>query len=202
MRVVQRKEAAYEQARRSTMWNANVPERFPDEVIYASSAEDVIAAVNRAKERGLTVGVRSGGHGWSGNHVRDGGVLLDLSAMTKFSVDKQNMTAIVEPALSGSTLLTKLMKENLFFPVGHCKGVGLGGYLLQGGFGWNGRALGLACESVLAIDYVDADGKKQQYEPDSDMDFIAFKELMKKEWGSRPRPSWFRRLCCNYHLLL
>jgi FAD/FMN-containing dehydrogenase len=158
VRVVQRKEAAYEQARRSTMWNANVPERFPDEVIYASSAEDVIAAVKRAKERGLTVGVRSGGHGWSGNHVRDGGVLLDLSAMTKFSVDKQNMTAIVEPALSGSTLLTKLMKENLFFPVGHCKGVGLGGYLLQGGFGWNGRALGLACESVLAIDYVDADG--------------------------------------------
>lgn len=47
------------------------------------------------------------------------------------------------------------------------------------------------------FDYIDADGKKQQYEPDSDMDFIAFKELMKEEWKSRPRPSWFSRLCCN-----
>lgn len=47
------------------------------------------------------------------------------------------------------------------------------------------------------FDYIDADGKKQQYEPDSDMDFIAFKELMKEEWKSRPRPSWFRVLCGN-----
>jgi hypothetical protein len=47
------------------------------------------------------------------------------------------------------------------------------------------------------FDYIDADGKKQQYEPDSDMDFIAFKELMKEEWKSRPRPSWFRGLCGN-----
>jgi len=151
-------QAGYEQGRRATMWNANVPERYPDEIIYAASVEDVVAAVKHAKDRGLTIGVRSGGHGWSGNHVRDGGILLDLSAMTQYSVDKQNMTAVVEPALAGSTLLKKLMKEDLFFPVGHCKGVGLGGYLLQGGFGWNGRALGLACESVLAIDYVDADG--------------------------------------------
>ena len=45
------------------------------------------------------------------------------------------------------------------------------------------------------FDYVDAEGKKQQYEPDSDMDFIAFKELMKQEWANRPRPSWFAALC-------
>lgn len=47
------------------------------------------------------------------------------------------------------------------------------------------------------FDYVDTDGKKQQYEPDSDMDFIQFKELMKQEWASKPRSSWFAALCCK-----
>ena len=61
--------------------------------------------------------------------------------------------------LGGSVLLAELMKRDLFFPVGHCRGVCIGGYLLQGGFGWNGRVLGPACASVMAIDYVDADGE-------------------------------------------
>ena len=41
------------------------------------------------------------------------------------------------------------------------------------------------------FDYIDADGQKQQYEPDSDMDFISFKELMREEWSSRPKPAGF-----------
>ena len=45
------------------------------------------------------------------------------------------------------------------------------------------------------FDYVDADGNKQQYEPDSDMDFIEFKELIKQEWASKPQASWFGKLC-------
>ena len=52
-----------------------------------------------------------------------------------------------------------LAAQKLFFPFGHCEGVGLGGFLLQGGFGWHSRAMGMGCENVLAIDYVDADGE-------------------------------------------
>lgn len=55
--------------------------------------------------------------------------------------------------------MLELYEHNLFFPAGHCKGVCIGGYLLQGGYGWNGRKLGIACESVIGIDVVTADGE-------------------------------------------
>ncbi len=69
------------------------------------------------------------------------------------------MTATAEPGLGGSDLLSVLYKNDLFFPAGHCKGVCLGGYLLQGGYGWNGRKLGIACKSVLGLDIVTAGGE-------------------------------------------
>ena len=69
------------------------------------------------------------------------------------------MTASVGPGVRGNELLEQLAAHDLFFPAGHCPGVGLGGYLLQGGYGWNGRVHGPACMSVEAIDVVTADGE-------------------------------------------
>ena len=60
-RSLTRDAAGYEAARRGTMWNANVPARFPDRIVRASSVDDVIAAVRAAKADGKHVGVRSGG---------------------------------------------------------------------------------------------------------------------------------------------
>ena len=158
-RTVARDDIDYESARRAALWRLNVPDRFPDRIVQATSVNDVMAAVRAAKSVGLRVSVRSGGHSWSGNHIRDGGVLIDVSRLTAFSIDPAAMTATAEPGLGGSALIAELLKRNLFFPVGHCRGVCIGGYLLQGGFGWNGRALGPACASVIGIDYVDAEGE-------------------------------------------
>ena len=158
-RTLVRDDAGYETARRDAVWRTNMPDRFPDRIVQANSVGDVVAAVRAAKAEGRQVAVRSGGHSWSANHVRDGGVLIDVSRLKAFTVDKSAMTATVEPGLGGSVLLSELMKRDLFFPVGHCRGVAIGGYLLQGGFGWNGRAFGIACSNVTAIDYVDADGE-------------------------------------------
>ena len=69
------------------------------------------------------------------------------------------MTATVGPGVRGDELLAALAEQDLFFPAGHRPGVGLGGYLLQGGYGWNGRVHGPACMSVEAIDVVTADGR-------------------------------------------
>lgn len=55
-------------------------------------------------------------------------------------------------------LATLLGRQGLFFPTGHCKGVCVGGYLLQGGFGWHSRTLGPACQSVIGLDLVTIDG--------------------------------------------
>lgn len=150
----------YESARRATVWNARTPDRYPDVVVQAHDAADVVAAIRYANTNGLKVGVRSGGHSWAGNHVRDGGMLLDVSRINGHSIDPERMVAVVGPGKGGSALAAELDAERLFFPAGHCKGVCLGGYLLQGGYGWNSRVLGPACESVIGIDVVTADGEQ------------------------------------------
>ena len=75
------------------------------------------------------------------------------------TIDAGAMTARVQPGCRGNDLVAALAEHDLFFPAGHCIGVAVGGYLLQGGFGWNGRVHGPACMSVEAIDVVTADGE-------------------------------------------
>ena len=140
------------------MWNARLPERYPDVIVKAKDVYDVVAAVKLARRENLRIGIRSGGHSWAGNHVRDGGLLLDLSALDEVTVDPDAMRATTGPGRAGNELAALLGRRGLFFPTGHCKGVCVGGYLLQGGFGWHGRTLGLACMSVVALDIVTAEG--------------------------------------------
>jgi FAD/FMN-containing dehydrogenase len=157
--LIARGDDGYEEARRRAVWNARTPERYPELIVLAESQQDAVRAVRHAREQELKVGVRSGGHSWAGNHLRDAGMLLDLSRLQGIEVDIQAMTATVEPGCHGDELLRVLAEHELFFPAGHCPGVGLGGYLLQGGYGWNGRVHGPACMSVYGIDVVLADGR-------------------------------------------
>src|SRR5262245_24906855 len=130
----------YETARRATVWNALVPERFPDVIVQAHDADDIIEALRYARTNGYQVGIRSGGHSWSASHLRDGGLLLDVSRLDHCVLDADAMTAQVGPGKITSDLLTELDSQGLFFPAGHCQGIRLGGYLLQGGYGWNSKA--------------------------------------------------------------
>jgi FAD/FMN-containing dehydrogenase len=158
-RAFRRGEDGYEAARCAAVWNARTPQRFPDLIVQAEVEEDLVRAVRLADEEGMKIGVRSGGHSWAGNHLRDGGMLLDVSRLDSIAVDADSMTAVVGPGCRGNEALAALGERGLFFPAGHCEGVALGGYLLQGGFGWNGRVHGPACMSVEAIDVVTADGE-------------------------------------------
>jgi len=157
--IYRRGEPGYEDARRGSMWNARLPARFPELVVEAQSDADVIGAVRLARGRGLKIAMRSGGHSWAANFVRDGGILLDLSRMNSFSVEREAATAAVQPGVKGTDLNRALRAHDLFFPTGHCMTVGLGGFLLQGGFGWNSRLWGPACASIRAMDIVTADGE-------------------------------------------
>ena len=156
----------YEEARRATVWNGLLPDRFPDVIVQAHDADDVVAALRFAQDNGFKVGVRSGGHSWAANHLRDGGLLLDVSRLDSATVDPSGMTAVVGPGKSASDFATELDAQGLFFPSGHCEGIRLGGFLLQGGYGWNSPAIGLACESVLGLDVVTADGEKIYCDPE------------------------------------
>jgi FAD/FMN-containing dehydrogenase len=150
----------YETARRQTVWNSLLPERFPDVIIRASDVDEVVAAIRYARAHGHHIGICSGGRSWTASHLRDGGVLLDVSRLDHCSVDPDRMTARVGPGKVASVFATELDTQGLFFPAGHCQGIGLGGYLLQGGYGWNSKVVGPACESVLGLEVVTADGEK------------------------------------------
>ena len=192
-RTFRRGEDGYEEARRAAVWNARTPDRFPDLIVQAESEGDVVEAVRRAGAEGMRIGVRSGGHSWAGNHVRDGGMLLDLSRLDGLEVDAGAATAIAGPGCRGDLALARLAEHDLFFPAGHCEGVALGGYLLQGGFGWNGRVHGPACMSVEAIDVVTAAGELVRADADSHPDLF---------WAARGAGPGFFGAVVRFHLRL
>ena len=191
--LLRRGDDGYEAARRAAVWNAHTPERFPDAIVVAATADDAVRAVRLAREEDLRIGVRSGGHSWAGNHVRDGGLLLDLSALREATIDAASMTATVEPGCRGNELLEALGEQDLFFPAGHCVGVALGGYLLQGGYGWNGRVHGPACMSVEALDIVTADGELVRADATQHADLY---------WAARGSGPGFFGVVVRFHLRL
>src|SRR3981189_1106829 len=157
----------YEAARRETVWNSLVPQRFPEVIVQACDTDDVVAAIRYARAQGYQVGVRSGGHSWNASHLRDGGMLLDVSRLDHRDVDADAMIAHVGRGVVASAFATGLDAQGLFFPSGHCEGIRLGGYLLQGGYGWNSKGVGPACESVLGLEVVTADGEQIYCDPEN-----------------------------------
>lgn len=151
-------EDGYEPARQGAVWNVRKPDRYPEVIVQARSEQDVVNAVALAAERGLRVKARAGGHAWSGSSVRSG-MLIDLSRLDEISFDADSGIASAQPGVKGRDLNAVLAEHELFFPSGHCPSVGIGGFLLQGGWGWNSRAIGPACMSIVAVDVVTAAGE-------------------------------------------
>lgn len=183
----------YEQARRATVWNGLVPERFPDIIVQAATVDDVVDAVRYAADNGHRIGVCSGGHSWAASHLRDGGLLLDMSRLNQCSIDAARRVAVAGPGKIGSELAAELDKQELFFPAGHCEGICLGGYLLQGGYGWNGRVLGPGCESVIGVDVVTADGEVRYCDAETNADVF---------WAVRGAGPGFFAVVTAFHLRL
>ena len=193
MNILRRGDPGYEEARTASVWNARVADRFPDVIVQAAAEEDVVRAIELARGEDMHVGVRSGGHSWAGSHLRDGGMLLDLSRLTELSFDPAARTATAQPGVRGSNLVEKLREHELFFPVGHCQGVAVGGYLLQGGFGWLSRIFGPACMSVLAVDVVTAAGELVRADESSHPDLY---------WAARGAGPGFFGVVTRFHLRL
>ncbi|MBV8863602.1 MAG: FAD-dependent oxidoreductase, partial [Mycobacterium sp.] len=97
MAFIYRATNGYEAARRATVWNNLLPERFPDVIVQASDTEEIVAALCYARTHGYRVGVRSGGHSWTASHLRDGGMLLDVSRLDHCILDTDRMIAHVGP---------------------------------------------------------------------------------------------------------
>ncbi|MEM6379910.1 MAG: FAD-binding protein, partial [Bacteroidota bacterium] len=158
-KTINRGDVNFEAAVMDTLWNKAPVSQRPATIFEPKTIEDIIKVVRHAKKVGRRITITSGGHSFSANFIREDCLLIDLKHFNQYSINVEAKTATAGPAVGGSDLMKALYKQNLFFPAGHCQGVCLGGYLLQGGYGWNGRKLGVACESVLGLDIITADGE-------------------------------------------
>ncbi len=135
--VVTANAANFAAARDALVWNAIKPDRSPDAIVRVKNEHDVIEVVNFARNNGLQVVLRGGGHTWCGLAVRHGGITIDLSALNESRIDVTRRTAAIQPVISNRDLARRLGEHGLAFPIGHCPTVKAGGYLLNGGMSWN-----------------------------------------------------------------
>jgi FAD/FMN-containing dehydrogenase len=155
-----RDSAGYDPARERAIWNKRLDKaRAPDAVVECRSSGEVAAAIRFAAANGRKGSPRGTGHHYEAAALRDGGLLLDLSGLDFIEIDETAGTARVGAGAVSSPLSERLARHGFAFPVGHCADVGLSGYLLAGGFGWNAGEWGAACSNVTAVEMVTAAGE-------------------------------------------
>ena len=146
----------YDEAR--TIWNAMI-DRRPSLIVRCAGAADVIHSVRFARDNGLLVAVRGGGHNIGGSAVCDGGLVIDLSQMKSVRVDPATKRAWVEPGATLADVDKETQAFGLAVPTGINSTTGIAGLTLGGGFGWITRKFGLTIDNLLSADVVTADGK-------------------------------------------
>jgi FAD/FMN-containing dehydrogenase len=155
-RVLTPDSAGYDAAR--SVWNAAIDHR-PAFIVQCATIDDVVAAVRLARENGLEIGVRCGGHGIAGLAVPPDGLMIDLTGLSRVSVDPLGKRARVQ----GGTLLGAMdraaQRFGLATTAGNVSHTGVGGLTLGGGMGWLARQHGLACDNVVSCTVVTADGE-------------------------------------------
>jgi FAD/FMN-containing dehydrogenase len=149
----------YDAAR--AVWNGMI-DRRPGLVVRAVGPADVVRTVQFAREQGLLLALRGGGHNIAGLGVCQGGLVLDLSRMRAVRVDPASRTARVEAGATLADLDHEAQLFGLATPVGINSTTGIAGLTLGGGFGWLSRKHGLTVDNLVSVDIVTAAGELLQ----------------------------------------
>lgn len=152
-------DAGYDSAR--SIWNSMI-DRRPAAVLRCAEADDVVAAVKAARELGLPLAVKGGGHNVAGKALCDDGLVVDLSPMKKVEVFAENRIARVQAGATLADVDAATQAHGLATPLGVNATTGVAGLTLGGGFGWLSRLHGLTVDNLLAVDLVTADGEKER----------------------------------------
>ncbi len=155
-RVIAPQDAGYDEAR--TVFYGGF-DRRPAFIVQVRDAAGVALVVSLARETGLELAVRSGGHSLAGHGVSDGGIVLDLSAMRALEIDAERCTAWAQTGLTAGEYTKAAGAYGLATGFGDTGSVGIGGLTLGGGVGYLVRKYGLTIDDLLAAEVVTADGQ-------------------------------------------
>jgi len=161
--------AGYDRARQ--LWNFRF-DRRPEIIVCCEASSDVQAAVGFARQRGLLLSVKGGGHAYAANTVGDGGLLIDLSPMKAIEIDAGAQTATVEPGVTWGEVDRVTRELGLVAIGGTVSSVGVAGLILGGGSGYLSRLHGMAIDNLIAARVVTADGQIVQARTDENPDLF------------------------------
>ena len=167
--VIASGDSDYDQAR--TVFYGGI-DRRPAVIIRVKGADEVARVLALARETGLPLAVRSGGHSVAGHCVADGGIVLDLSEMRDLQIDVEGRTAWAEAGLTAGEYTTSAGAHGLATGFGDTGSVGIGGLTLGGGVGYLVRKYGLTIDDLLAAEVVTADGQMLHVDADTHPDLF------------------------------
>ncbi len=160
-------DAGYDTAR--TVWNATV-DRKPAVIVQCTGTADVMQAVNFARDHGLALAVRGGGHNIAGSAICNDGLVIDLSQLRSVHIDPRERVAWVSPGATLADFDHEAQALALATPLGINSTTGVAGLTLGGGFGWLTRKFGMTVDNLLGCEVVTADGQRRwadaQHEPE------------------------------------
>jgi FAD/FMN-containing dehydrogenase len=162
-------EPAYDEARQVFFKGFD---RTPLAVARVAGAEDVARVVTAAREGGLELAVRSGGHSWAGYGTSHGGLVIDLSAMKAMEMHTDARTVWTETGITAGEYTAATGERGLATGLGDTGSVGIGGITLAGGIGFLVRKNGLTIDDLLAAELVTADGEVRRVSEESEPDLF------------------------------
>jgi hypothetical protein len=168
-RVIAPGDPGYDEARTVVMGGID---RRPAVIIRPADAGEVARVVSLARETGLELAVRSGGHSSAGHSVTEGGIVLDLTNLQALEIDAERRTAWAQTGLTAGAYTTAAAAHGLATGFGDTASVGIGGITLGGGAGYLSRKHGLTIDDLLAAEIVTADGQLRRVDADHEPDLF------------------------------
>ncbi|MCU0264976.1 MAG: FAD-binding oxidoreductase [Actinomycetia bacterium] len=157
MRTLTSADPEYDEAR--ALFNRSI-DKHPAVIAMCDSPHDVVEALGVARDRNLDIAVRAGGHSVAGLSTNDGGLVIDVRPMNDVTIDPGQRTAQVGAGVTWGDFDAAAQEHGLAVTGGRATSTGVAGFTLGGGDGWLSRALGLACDNLLSVDLVTADGRQ------------------------------------------
>lgn len=154
--LLERGQDGYDGAR--VIFNAMI-DKQPPLIARCANATDVVTALGFARANRLEIAVRSGGHGVAGTSLTDSGIVIDLSTMNTVEVDEQARLARVDGGATWRDVDRACQPHGLATTGGRVSSTGVAGLTLGGGDGWLSRTFGLACDNLVSVELVTADGR-------------------------------------------